>query len=607
VFLALWAVSLAAPAWADYQFDDVYGPSGKGAQWMVVTTNNTTAGASAANPMDTEANLPVDRNPVFLTNGGAAHEPIGTLFLVLPGADASPSGGTLRVSFDRVPAGPSTQDVTVDSSFYSVQKKSIGTNGTDQLYRFDFTKGNSGVYESVTGNFIFHQNPNDEPSQTLEVPFIIANVYNGTAEYEPLRFRSSIRDAGGGSASGNIVAHDRFKWHVTDDKEVGTDTDWVFVPLQSLPQDSNNVSYRMTTEVANYAGVRYALQRYDGYTSYRSLTPESWAFDIPATGDVPQRIYLDSLSHIPPGLVTTYHQNFNVVSGVQETMRLYPVDPGMGFRTLKIAHRSIFGLNLGTLRDSSNPSGYVVTGFNLLPADVKFLDKVGQAFSVSDIKMPELVDSSVMPGSVNYEYIAGDVIASMKVSANVPSRIRSGGGRGLLPLHITFNLKSTNQLVAPHWDSLREQWRETGNIESQFANLFGLYLRDSHGYYFDLIKDRLDGEGVYQETVKVFLDEERKVVTVHFIAFLLDGPNSSVRLVKDAYGAKENTHIVVMDGNDNGKWEMTFFAAPAGYVPTDRKTGDGVESGGGGGCEAGFGASALLACAFAILKWRQKR
>jgi hypothetical protein len=76
--------------------------------------------------------------------------------------------------------------------------------------------------------------------------------------------------------------------------------------------------------------------------------------------------------------------------------------------------------------------------------------------------------------------------------------------------------------------------------------------------------------------------------------------------VKDETGTTDNTHIVVMDGDDNGKWEMTFFAAPAGYVQTDSKTGDGDKSGG-GGCGAGFGASALLACVFAILKWRQKR
>jgi hypothetical protein len=56
-----------------------------------------------------------------------------------------------------------------------------------------------------------------------------------------------------------------------------------------------------------------------------------------------------------------------------------------------------------------------------------------------------------------------------------------------------------------------------------------------------------------------------------------------------------------MDGNDNGKWEMKFFVAPAGNVKTDSGAG-----GGGGGCGVGLGVSAFLACVFAILRWRRE-
>jgi hypothetical protein len=621
--LLLGAAAVSFPAEADYRFDDLYGPSGKGEQWMVVTTNGNTAGAPATRlentvpfpaPMDTDANLAAGRSPVYLRNGGAAQpgEPIDTLFLVLSGKPDAPSTrGTLWVSFDITsPDGglgePNTQDVNVDSTFYNVIKDSSSTaNDTDRLYRLDFEKKlNTSAYESVRGNFIFHQNPNNAPSQTLQVPFVIANVYDGTAEYEPLRFRTSIRDAGT-SASGNIVTHDRFTWDVVTDKNVSANTDWVFVPLQKLPQDSNRVNYRLTTEVANYTGIRYGLQRYDGYASYYWIYPTSWAFDIPstgtATGDVLRGFQLDEMSHIPPGLVTLYNQSFNVVSGVRETMHLYPIDLGRGYRTLTLEHRSIFGLDLGTYRDSDiSPASWIVTGFNFLSAGVDFLNRVGGAFGVSNVQMPEQADG-VMPGAVNYEYIGGDVITSIAVSANVPARMRNSGGKGLLPLHITFNLRRSNQLVAPHWNALRDQWRQTGNIENLFANYFGLYLQDSHGNNLDLIKDRLGD--AYGETVKVFFDEQREVITVHFIALLLDGPNSAIRLVNDRTTTTDNTHIVVMDGGDNGKWEMKFFAAPAGYVKSDVKTG----SGDSGGCEAGSGISAFLACAFAILKWRQRR
>ncbi|MDR1648864.1 MAG: hypothetical protein LBR71_01265, partial [Synergistaceae bacterium] len=629
VILSLWAASAASffpsAAVAEYLFDDLYstGASGVGAQWMAVTTNWNTAGSPTARrdtrvpsilvpaPMDTEANLVIGRNPVYLTNGGTVSpgEPIDTLFLVLSGnPDAPTTEGALWVSFDSVPGGPNTQDVEIDFYEYLATKEALGTSGSDRLYRFDFTKRRkTGVYESLRGNFIFHQNPNSAPSQTLQVPFIIANVYNGTAEKEPLRFRSSIRDAGSTSA-GNIVAHDRFTWKVASDT-ANPIKEWVFVPIDRLPADSNSVNYRITTEVANYTGIRYAVQRYDGRASYYWIYPTYWAFDVPSTGsgtgDVLPRIHLNELSHIPPGLVTVYNQNFNVVSGVRETMHLYPVDPATGYKTLTIAHRSIVGLDLGATADPNlNPASYIVTGFKLQPAkaEVDFLSDVARTFGVPDsVRMPETTDG-VMPGSVEYANIGGDVIASVGVSAGVPGRIRNGG-RGLLPLHVTFNLRRTNQIVSQYgedlWENLRDEWRNSGNIEGMFSNYFSVYLQDAFGNNLNLF-DFLSGKGAYEDTVKVFFDEQREVITIHFIALLLDGPNSSVRLVKDTTPATDNTYIAAMDGSENGRWEMKFFVAPARYVETDRRRGNGS------GCGVGLGISAFLACASAILAWRRK-
>ena len=61
----------ALPGEADalYRFDGLYGPSGKGSQWMVVTTTTDTAGAPAVTPMDTQANFVDRRDSVYLTNG----------------------------------------------------------------------------------------------------------------------------------------------------------------------------------------------------------------------------------------------------------------------------------------------------------------------------------------------------------------------------------------------------------------------------------------------------------------------------------------------------------------------------------------------------------
>ncbi|MDR1731491.1 MAG: hypothetical protein LBR61_05300 [Synergistaceae bacterium] len=617
--ITVWAsvllmILFAAECRADYQFDDLYGPSGVGAQWMAVTTSMTTGGnATFRAPLDTEGNLALSRASVYLTNGrGLASSPNGdgwgihTLFLVMPG-----NNGSMRVSFDWLPRVPSpgesfTQDVLVDNASYQVVKTPLTqSSAPDKLFDLSFLKTvDAGKYGSVRGNFIFHQNPNDLPSQTLQVPFIVANVYDGTAEGNPLLFRSTIRETATGTGNGDIVAHDRFTWKVVDDLTVGTDTDWVFVPISKLPVDSNAVNYRMSTEVVNYTGIRYAMQRYDGYV-WNPMYPSRWAFDVPAQTDVPSTLYLDELSHIPPGLVTTYNQSFNVVSGVRETMHMYPVDPASGFRNLTISHRSIFGLDLGTGRDSASPHGYSVTGFSLLSAGTNFLSNVASALGVSEAQMPEGTDG-VMGGAVSYAWVGGDAIGSFSVSAPVPGRLSGASRAGILPLHVTFNLPRSNQLVYPKWDELLKEWRETGEIRNTFISSFGLYMQDAFGNNLDLT-DWLRNQGAYTKTVKVFLDEQRSVLTVSFIVLLADGPRSVVRLVNDTTTATSNSFIVAMDGSGDNKWEMTFFVASNGYVSTDRPQ---SKSSSGGGCNTGSAGFVLLmlpVCIPVIVKRRGKK
>jgi hypothetical protein len=396
------------------------------------------------------------------------------------------------------------------------------------------------------------------------------------------------------------VAYDRFQWNVVEDGTPST-ADWVFVPIPKLPIDSNTVNYRLSTEITNRTAIRYALQRYDNLP----LIPSRWAFDIPAAGDVPPQFFLDPLSHIPPGLVTTYNQSFNVVSGVKEAFQMYPVDPAAGFRNLTLAHRSIFGLDLGTGKDSANPSSYTATGFQLLSAGTDFLSKVGSAMGVSNVQMPEPADG-VMSGAVGYAYVAGDVIASLMVDTTVPGRMTGSGGAGLLPLHVTFNLPRSNQLVNPRWSALLEDWRKSGNIRNLFANSFGLYLQDNSGENLDLTEWLRSGGG-YDKTVKVFLDEQRYVLTVSFIVMLMYRGGAAVRLVDDTTTPTSNSDNVAADGNANGKWDMRVFVAPASYIPTDRQE-PSVSSGGGGGCDAvALGALLVLSCAPVIWKRRSTK
>jgi len=601
--------AMASPIPGEYQFDDLFRPSGVGAQWMVVATGlDTGGGRTDTIPVQTKGYLIEQRDYIYLQNGGITPQDnaIHTMFLVLPETE-----GSLLVSFDinQTPPPPPgsipTQDVNADlRTYYDIIKAPLSqTSGTDKLFRLDFAKKSNAftTYESVKGYFIFHQNPNTHPSQTLNIPFVVANVHKGTAWDNPLLFKMTTRDRSNASyylRDNNIVAHDRFTWNVYADKMNAGSGDWLFVPITNKDIDKNTVNYHLTTEVTNYTSLRYALQRYDGY--WGLMYPTRWAFDLPNDSELPSNFRLNDLSHIPPGLVTTYSQSYNVVSGVKDVLKIYAVDDKeqLGPSLLNMAHRSIFGLYLGTGGDSKNPAAYSATGFELIPANMDFLKKVGRKMDASNVTMPEPSDG-VMSGAVSFVSMGSDVICSMAINANVPGRMR---GYGLLPLHVTFNLPRANQLVNPKWDTLLKEWRSTGNIRNLFANMFGIYLRNAWGKYFDLT-EWLQKVDIYQKTVKVFLDEQRDVITVSFIVLMMDGPNSLVEYVEDSTPATLNTYITIMDGNHNNKWDMTFFVAPKGHVNTDHDH-SGKHGHGGGGCNIVFGALLFLACAPLILKRR---
>ena len=56
-------------AGADYQFDDLYGPSGVGAQWMVITGGTDTVGDAASQiPLRVSGDIVDDRSSVEIVN-----------------------------------------------------------------------------------------------------------------------------------------------------------------------------------------------------------------------------------------------------------------------------------------------------------------------------------------------------------------------------------------------------------------------------------------------------------------------------------------------------------------------------------------------------------
>lgn len=600
---------------ANYRFDDLHGPSGVGAQWVVITGGMETLGDTAAEPLDVRGEIVSGRNSVQLRNGRSErltdadneeiNRDIRAMFLALTGSQAS-----MRVRFSSPSADAVTLDALLDNAVYAARKTPLGADG----YEFLFLKSSEqGRFGSVRGNFIFHQNPSSAypstPSQTLEVPFIIANVVDGTAEAEPLLLRATLREPAS-SGLGDMTAYDRFTWSVRDDMEAG-DSPWVFVPVPTWPAPER-IDYRLTTEVTNPTGIRYAVQRYDGY-AWSRLSPAYWAFDLPRSQslkDVPDRFRLDDLSHIAPGLKTVYNQNFNVNEGNKVPMRLYPVDPAAGFRELTLNHRIVFGLDLGSASapvSGRNPYAWKITAFNPRAAGTGFLKNVAEVMEARSVRVPE--NRMLTSGQVRYDYVAGDVISSFAVDASIPASLRREGSEGMLPLHVTFNLPRTHLLVAPRWNALLQQWHDTGDIRSSFAHDFSLYLRSGEENDWNLIQE-LNKQGYYEKLVKVFLDEQRGVITASFVAMLMDGTRDgtrpALRVVPDKTSTTDNDFLVLRDGTFDNRWKLTFYVAPAEYKENPDAPKKTDKSG--GGCNGlGLGAAAFLSAAAAALTKQRRR
>jgi hypothetical protein len=455
-----------------------------------------------------------------------------------------------------------------------------------QSWKFDFNKSSGAFpYETSIGTMIIHQDRTTIPSQTLQIPFVIANVRDGTAELQPLEFATTIRETySGGNA--DIVATDRFSWDVTGPLTVGgADSDWLFVPIKSTNIDSNVVNYQLITNVKNYSGIRYALQRYDRLGTTLKMQPKRWMMDIPSKNSrVSNRVVsLDLLSHIAPGLTTTYEEQFNVISEGNRIYQIYPVDPAKIFHDLNLWHPSVFGLDLGMAKGAD----YTVNAFGLIASDPDFLSKASAAIGVKNAIMPDASNSGILGSAVSFANVGAEAINSFTRSTDVPANLlRSNDVTGLLPLHVTINIPSTNRLIIPVWDKLWDEWSLNGDIKDLFADSFRIYVRDSAARNVDLI-GWLQERGLYSRLVKVFMDDDQSRITVSFIAMLVDSNVSEISTVHDSSVTSDNEYVVLKDGREDDSWGVTIFTAPKGYVSADNG-GNSGGSGGGGGCASGL-------------------
>ena len=638
--LIFFAVMAGVGAYADYQFDDLLGPSGVSYQWMMINTGGETFGAKHATAIDVSGDLITSDTATLEVLSGNSNSEITdrslhTFFFVLTDGhgEFDMNFRSPTMSFDvATPNIALDTNLNENSTYYYDTKTANGQpegDDYDALWRnYSFVidrNRESSRYDTVAQYFYFQQNPNTLPSQGIPRPMVISNVISGTATDEPLELRMTLRDTP--NMNGNIVAYTRDTWSVEDNKTIAADP-WVFVPVDDLNVGNMRINYYLTTEVVNHTSVRYMALPYDSYGSWEE--PNFWKFDLPryqGTNYIESDFQLAPSSQIAPGLVTVYRRPYNVNETNKMPLHLRPVDDtrGTGFYDLRLSHRIIYGKRLGeTYKQAANVGNFnffEVTAYQPDPSDLNFFDNVAR-HTGADGKTIETPTTSIFTASsVNQNNRPTNRALNstyFTVNQNIPSSLRTGNREGMLPLHITMNIPVTLIDDREWWNNLVDEWRSSGHIEDTFADNYELYLMAGDNNIWNLSQE-LNDKGVYSDQIKVFFDEDRGrqtqdnyrgVITVSFIVMLLDGTRDGVRpelsIVADNSVNQENNYIVLRDGQLDNKWNMTFFIAPAGYFTnptTNRNNNSGGDSGGGGGCNSvNAGIFAVISLAIFLTK-----
>ena len=620
---------------ANYRFDDVYGSSGSGAQWVVITGSRGTIGGATKNvSMDIKGDLVEGRDPLAIDSGqndDVSNKDIYNILLVLPTTTTE-----LTMNYASTHTGePTTPDPWITPGDYTAIKGSQGSpygskyDDNWKQYKFTIMKNvRQGTFESIGQYLVFGQNPSVTSSQTLPIPFVIANVYNGTAadNSAPLVFRTILRDATP-TGNGNIVAYNKFDWNVVSEKNIG-ERQWVFLALDSETDmyDSNPKYYYLTSEITNHCAARYAVQRYDTYSSVNQ-EPMYWKFDLPKDSysdyNLAENFSFAELSHILPGLTSVYTKSFNMKDKNKRVIPLYCVDPYSTPQDLYLNHNVVYGVNLGeaTGEKTGKADPYKITAFRLMSNNNNFLGNLQTNVTKSSYT-PVIPDTRISNSSVTVEAVGSGttVLQSVRLTQQIPGNSRhSKSVDGMLPIHVTFNIPKTS--LNQHWDEFATEWYKNGNIDTSFKKYYSLNLlsyakSDYNNLHLDLT-EALDNLSYYNDQIKIFLDESREVLTISFILLVLDGTSDSVKpsvaIAPDEVDGISSEYIVARDGYEDGKWDLGIYVANANYVgnlyspdvsPSATASGSG---GGGGGCNSGFWALGFVLILIFALSYKKLR
>lgn len=521
-------------------------------------------------------------------------------------------------------------------------------------------------YGSRMGYITFRQRASFAPGYTNfreaePVPFVIANVSDGNASDNPLIFDMTVTE------SNDVVNRIKFRWDAQSDmpdQDLGT-----FFMIQSA--DSAMPVYDLETAITNRTGTRYMLYRYDmgmrTDNNYREILPDYWRYDLTQDlyGTLPSRFLLDAHSQIAPGLVTVYKSN--VGSGyseldtqydTSESFRLYEYASGTP-RNLRLNYKRVGGM---TKLSEETPSGGVrVREFSMQFADVAHnSDETVRELQNLTGKTPVMISADVSASSLRSSaqnnssseahtksvYIRSSAIDAFQFLKDVPEGLvsydiisedetsgdeTSGDNTlsdthfytsdteivsheiALQPLSIRMKIPRQNQLLVAHWDELdnAENSRELFNIFSRYGAVWvrssAAAERDTN--MFTAINNKGANTGVSaSDCVSAFIYND--ALYIDFIAVTADGKSTNANRTAyiEIFRDDNVPYVLIGDGAEDGKWDLTFFIDAAGDNPiaespdipgnnvtsednnnnnNNNNSGSGSSSGG-GGCNAGM-------------------
>ena len=192
----------------------------------------------------------------------------------------------------------------------------------------------------------------------------------------------------------------------------------------------------------------------------------------------------------------------------------------------------------------------------------------------------------------------------------------------LQPLSIRMRIPRNNQLIIDHWTEFENATSSRALFEA-FARYGTVWLRSNYTGEKDLnlftaIDDANGASAV--DCVRAFLYKDE--LFLDFIIILADAksPKSGGGAYLRIFHDDGIPYVLIGDGSENGKWDMTFYVSATGANPTTRDdtnaqtpetnnqtSNQSSESGGGGGGGCNFGLTGIFGALMLIALLRKNR